>query len=70
MTDHTTPKTLAAELKGTKIGRSVLTHLYLHTLDYEVGMVRVLADACRYPEEMGMTSRLLISEWLRYLSNI
>ncbi|MDF1558319.1 MAG: MBL fold metallo-hydrolase [ANME-2 cluster archaeon] len=53
VSNHTTPGTLAEMLKGTSIGRIVLTHLYPQTSGFEAGMVKVLAEACGCPVEIG-----------------
>lgn len=53
VTNHTTPGTLAEMLKGIPIGQIVLTHLYPQTRGFEAGMVKVLADTCQCPVEIG-----------------
>ncbi|HUV82028.1 MAG TPA: MBL fold metallo-hydrolase, partial [archaeon] len=53
VTNHTTPKTLASMLEGREVGKIVLTHLYPQTKGFETEMVKVLADACKCPVEIG-----------------
>ncbi len=53
VTNHTTPGTLAGMLKGTSVGRIILTHLYPHTRGFETEMVKVVAEACGCPVEIG-----------------
>jgi len=53
VTNHTTPGKLAEILRGTSIGRIVLTHLYPQTRGFKAGMVKVLAEACGCPVEIG-----------------
>ncbi|MDW7776428.1 MAG: MBL fold metallo-hydrolase [Methanosarcinales archaeon] len=53
VTNHTTPGKLAEMLRGTSPGWIVLTHLYPQTIGFEAGMVKVLAEACGCPVEIG-----------------
>ncbi len=53
VTNHTTPGTLAKMLRGSSIGRIVLTHLYPQTSGFEARMVKVVAEACGCPVEIG-----------------
>ncbi len=53
VTNHTTPGTLAKMLRGSSIGRIVLTHLYPQTSGFEARMVKVVAEACQCPVEIG-----------------
>jgi len=53
ITNHTTPGTLAGMLKGTPIGRIILTHLYPQTSGFETEMVKVVAEACGSLVEIG-----------------
>lgn len=59
VTNHTTPGTLAEILRGTSIGRIVLTHLYPQTRGFEAGMVKVLAEACGCPVEIGYDLQII-----------
>jgi len=59
VTNHATPGTLAEKLKATSIGRIVLTHLYPQTRGFEAGMVKVLAEACRCPVEIGYDLQII-----------
>ena len=53
ITNHTTPGTLAVMLKGTQVGKIILTHLYPQTRGFETEMVKVVAEACGCPVEIG-----------------
>jgi ribonuclease BN (tRNA processing enzyme) len=59
VTNHTTSGTLAEILEGTSIGQIVLTHLYPQTRGFEAGMVKVLAEACRCPVEIGYDLQII-----------
>lgn len=59
VTNHTTPGTLAEILKGTSIGQIILTHLYPQTRGFEAGMVKVIAEACKCPVEIGYDLQII-----------
>ena len=59
VTNHTTPGTLAEKIEGTSIGRIVLTHLYPQTRGFGAGMVKVLAEACGCPVEIGYDLQII-----------